>query len=73
MEKNRLASFLLQIHANAYNVTTFSGAVPMVGEVMTAARGATDAFAGASRHLNNAVCQIYPSLVLFIFLFCLAV
>ncbi|EEF30599.1 uncharacterized protein LOC8267951 isoform X2 [Ricinus communis] len=31
------------------------GALPMVGQVMSATRGATDAFSGASRHVNDAL------------------
>ncbi|XP_065857052.1 uncharacterized protein [Euphorbia lathyris] len=31
------------------------GAVPMVGQVMSATRGATDAFSGVSRHVNGAL------------------
>lgn len=31
----------------------------MLGEVMSATRGATDAFSGVSRHVNGAVSRIY--------------
>ncbi|XVE57580.1 hypothetical protein DITRI_Ditri04bG0101400 [Diplodiscus trichospermus] len=31
------------------------GAIPMLGQVMTATRGATDAFSGVSRHVNDAL------------------
>lgn len=31
------------------------GALPMVGQVMSATRGATDALSGVSRHVNDAV------------------
>lgn len=30
----------------------------MIGQVMSATRGATDAFSGVSRHVNSAVSQI---------------
>ncbi|KAF2543253.1 hypothetical protein F2Q68_00029343 [Brassica cretica] len=32
-----------------------SGSIPMVGEVMSAARGATNAFSGATHHVNDAL------------------
>ncbi|XP_050230546.1 uncharacterized protein LOC126679539 isoform X2 [Mercurialis annua] len=35
-----------------------NGALPMVGQVMSATRGATDAFSGASRHVNDALRKI---------------
>lgn len=35
----------------------FSGALPMLGQVMSATRGATDAFSGVSRHVNESVNQ----------------
>ncbi|XP_039060382.1 uncharacterized protein LOC120204358 isoform X2 [Hibiscus syriacus] len=33
-------------------------AIPMVGQVMTATRGATDAFSGVSRHVNSALWKL---------------
>lgn len=35
-----------------------SGSIPLVGEVMSAARGATNAFSGATHHVNDAVQSI---------------
>lgn len=32
------------------------GALPVLGQVMSATRGATDAFSGVQRHVNNSVC-----------------
>lgn len=32
------------------------GAIPVLSEVMVATRGATDAFSGVQRHVNNTVC-----------------
>lgn len=32
--------------------------MPIVGEVLSATRGATDAFSGVSRHVNNAVSEV---------------
>lgn len=32
------------------------GAIPVLSQVMTATRGATDAFSGVQRHVNNSVC-----------------
>ncbi|KAK0586520.1 hypothetical protein LWI29_008306 [Acer saccharum] len=34
------------------------GAIPMVNQVMSATRGATDAFSGVSRHVNNALRKV---------------
>lgn len=34
------------------------GALPMVGQVMSATRGATDAFSGVSRHVNDALRKV---------------
>lgn len=46
----------------------FSGAIPVMSEVMSATRGATDAFSGITRHLNNSVSLIlYFSLKHFTF------
>lgn len=36
-----------------------SGAIPMIGQVMSAARGATDAFSGVSGSANHYVCLCY--------------
>lgn len=41
-----------------------SGAVPMLGQVMSAARGATDAFSGVSGSANHYVCLCYFSTLL---------
>lgn len=32
------------------------GAIPVLNQVMIATRGATDAFSGVQRHVNNSVC-----------------
>lgn len=34
------------------------GAVPMLNQVTSATRGATDAFSGVSRHVNDSVSQM---------------
>lgn len=34
------------------------GAIPVLGQVMTAARGATDAFSGVQRHVNNSLKKV---------------
>ena len=36
----------------------FPGAIPGMNELMSATRGATDAFSGITRHLNNSVSLI---------------
>ena len=41
------------------------GAIPMLSQVMSATRVATDAFSGVSRHVNGAVSQIYNFLIVF--------
>jgi hypothetical protein len=41
------------------------GAVPMLNQVTSATRGATDAFSGVSRHVNDSVSQM----LFFYFLF----
>ena len=38
------------------------GAIPMVNQVMSATRGATDAFSGVSTHVNNAVSQLVKNM-----------
>ncbi|KAG8495897.1 hypothetical protein CXB51_007499 [Gossypium anomalum] len=37
------------------NRTVISGMIPMLGQVMSATRGATDAFSGVSKHVNGAL------------------
>jgi len=44
------------------------GAIPMLNQVMSATRGATDAFSGVSRHVNTSVSNTFINLILF-FLF----
>lgn len=34
---------------------TYLGSLPMVGEIMNSARGATNVFSGATHHVNGAV------------------
>lgn len=38
----------------------------MVSQVMSATRGATDAFSGVSRHVNTAVSKLYQAFLIFI-------
>lgn len=47
-----------------------SGSIPMVGEVMSAARGATSAFSGATHHVNDAVQLTNLCTMLFLALCC---
>ena len=47
------------------NLCYIPGAIPMMGQVMSATRGATDAFSGVSRHVNGAVSQRYSFLIVF--------
>lgn len=44
------------------------GAIPVMNEVMSATRGATDAFSGITRHLNNSVSFIH---VFFLYTLCI--
>nr|GMC83097.1 uncharacterized protein LOC109174869 [Ipomoea batatas] len=43
------------LHCNRDQETGNPGAIPMVSQVMVATRGATDAFSGVGRHVNNSV------------------
>lgn len=38
------------------NLICVLGAIPVLNQVMGATRGATDAFSGVGRHVNNSVC-----------------
>lgn len=42
-------------HGYCVNRAVISGTIPMLGQVMSATRGATNAFSGVSKHVNGAV------------------
>lgn len=48
-----------------FHSTYLPGALPMLNQVMSATRGASDAFSGVSRHVNDSVSQ--TSFFLFVF------
>lgn len=47
-----------------FELNCLSGAIPMLNQVMSATRGATDALSGVSRHVNDTVSQT-PSSYMF--------
>lgn len=65
-KSSKLATFGINISLSSfYEVFTCKcwlninvGALPMVGQFMSAARGAIDPLSGASRHVNYAVSQL---------------
>lgn len=59
-KSSKLATFGINISLSSckcwLNINV--GALPMVGQFMSAARGAIDPLSGASRHVNYAVSQL---------------
>ena len=49
------AGSLATIRTYETDIHIFSGAIPVMNEVMSATRGATEALSGVTRHLNNSV------------------
>lgn len=49
-------NYIILVKLLCYDI--FVGAIPMLNQVMSATRGATDAFSGVSRHVNTSVRQL---------------
>jgi hypothetical protein len=51
-----------------FDLNYLPGAIPMLNQVMSATRGATDAFSGVSRHVNDSVSQTHLFICLLLIL-----